>query len=520
MTKGMVVRLEVRRGAYFDSVTLMRVASAARSLDGVREAVVGMGTDFNLDGLRRLGLWTDACEGLAPSDLVLAVGADDDEAAAAGLLGIDRLLKERQSSKAAAGETLPATLESALKAMPAANVVQISVPGAHAAREARHALEAGRHVMLFSDNVSIADELSLKTFAVERELLVMGPDCGTAIINGVPLCFANVVRRGGIGVVAASGTGLQEVTSLIHRFGGGITQAIGVGGRDLSAAIGGRMTLLAVRALGEDPATKVIVLVSKPPAPETLEALLPAIKKVGKPVVVYFIGTPAGELTKHGFAAAAHLEDCARQAVALELGHEPAPITDPVALARLAEAVAPAGPYLRGLYSGGTLGDEAQRILLPTLGSLHSNTPVPGATKLEEIHRSVGHTILDLGDDDFTRGRAHPMIDPTARQERLQAECRDPEVGLILLDVVLGYGSHPDMAGELVAALRKARAAGRVPPIAACLCGTDEDPQDYALQEKTLRDAGIEVFASHAAMARYAAAVMAKAGADAPKGRA
>lgn len=506
----MNVRVVVRKGAYFDSVTLMRVASQARSLPGVEAVVVGMGTDFNVDGLRRLGLWTAACVGLTPADLVLAVGAADDAAAAAGIEGVERLLKERQAAKAAAGETLPATLESALRALPAANVVQISVPGAHAAREARIALEAGRHVMMFSDNVAVEDELALKEYAAARGLLVMGPDCGTAILNGIPLAFANAVRKGDIGVVAASGTGLQEVTSLIHRFGGGITQAIGVGGRDLSARIGGRMTRLAVEALAEDAATRVIVLVSKPPAPETLATLLPALAGVGKPVVVYFIGTPEAEITRHGFTAAGNLEECARQAVRLSRGGEVAPLVDDSGIAARASRVAMTGPFVRGLYSGGTLCDEAQRMLLHVLGTLHSNTPIPGAARLEDIHKSAGHTIVDMGDDDFTRGRAHPMIDPTARRERIVAECADPETGLLLLDVVLGYGSHPDMAGEMVAALMEAAKAGRVPPVAACLCGTDEDPQDYAAQEATLRSAGVEVFPSHAAMARFASAVIAR----------
>src|SRR4030095_10708603 len=124
-----------------------------------------------------------------------------------------------------------------------ADIALISVPGDYAAAEALKALAQGLNVMLFFDNVAIADERAIKLYARARTLLVMGPDCGTAIVNGVPLGFANVVRRGDIGLVAASGTGLQEVTCRIHNLGGGISQAIGTGGRDLKDAGGGMPVL-------------------------------------------------------------------------------------------------------------------------------------------------------------------------------------------------------------------------------------------------------------------------------------
>lgn len=507
-----VVKMEIRRGAYFDSVTLMRISADAKKIAGVTAAVVGMGTDYNIDSLKRLGMWTDAAADVTPSDLMLAISADDDKLAAEALVAVDGLLKARQAAKSETGDWLPSTLAGAIKVLPEANVVLISVPGAHAAREARQALEAGLHVMLFSDNVSLEEELALKEFAVGRELLVMGPDCGTAILNGVPLAFANVVRRGTIGVVAASGTGLQEFTSLVHRFGAGISQAIGVGGRDLSDAIGGRMTLLAVRALAADPQTRVLALVSKPPAPQTLEKLLVELKSVGKPVVVYFIGAPADAIRAAGFMPASHLEDAARQASQLALGRDLTSLVDDAALDHAAEGITLHGSYLRGLYSGGTLCDEAQRRLLPVLNVISSNTPISGGKKLTDIHQSEGHTIVDLGDDDFTRGRAHPMIDPTARQERLAREIADPSVGMILLDVVLGYGSHPDMAGELASTIRDAGAArmatGQAPLIAAAICGTEDDPQDFAAQVKTLEAVGVKVFPAHAALCAFAARVM------------
>jgi succinyl-CoA synthetase alpha subunit len=496
-------RILVQKGTYHDSVTLMQVGVEVKKTPGVVNAVVGMGTDFNLQSLDRLGLMDVSLEGITPNDLIIAIEAESDAAIEAGIaVAKERIAKRRTA--ASTGAARPASLRTALADDPGANVVLISVPGRFAAREVRTALEAGRHVMLFSDNVTIEEELELKNLAVGKGLLMMGPDCGTAIINGVPLAFANKVRRGPIGVVAASGTGLQEATSLIHRFGLGITQAIGVGGRDLSERIGGRMTILAAESLAADPETKVLLFVSKPPAASTRQALFARLKSLGKPTVVYFIGTPREEIEAAGFTSAASLEEAAAAAVTLATGKAPAPVIPDEAIRAAAAKVAWSGKDLRGLYSGGTLCDEAQRMLLSILTTIQSNTPVPGARKLDDVHQSVGHTIVDLGDDDFTRGRAHPMIDPTARRERIEREFADPATGLVLIDVVLGYGSHPDMASEMASAVADARGkTGRSPAVAAAICGTDEDPQGFDDQRAKLEAAGILAFPSHRSMIRF-----------------
>jgi FdrA protein len=512
----MVVRHRLRPQTYFDSVTLMLITSQVRTRPGVDQVVVGMGTDYNLDSLKRLDLYLPELAAATPNDLLICVRAADAASADAAVAAAELALSAKRSGKAGGvggGEPAPATQEGGARVLPEANISLISVPGTFAAAETEKALEAGRHVMLFSDNVSLDDERRLKELAVSKGLLVMGPDCGTAIINGVPLAFANAVRRGPIGLVAASGTGLQEVSSLIHRLGSGVSQAIGVGGRDLSAAIGGRMTLFAARALATDPETKVITLISKPPAAEVLPRLYDELKGLGKPVVIYFIGADPGEITRAGFIAAEHLEDAAVRSVTAALGKPPTPLADPAAIAATgrAEAANRPGPFLRALYSGGTLCDEAQRLLQPSFGEIFSNTPVPGCRKLADLYKSTGHTIIDLGDDDFTRGKAHPMIDPSLRQERIDAETRDPEVGLIALDVVLGYGAHPDMAGQMATAVTRARAAVSRPPIyAATLLGTEDDPQNYRRQHATLTEAGIHVFPSNVALVRFIRACFGK----------
>lgn len=500
----MVVSHLIRKQTYFDSVTLMLIGSQVKKLDGIENAVVGMCTDYNVDSLKRLNIYNAEFDALTPNDLIICISARDENAVNMGIAEVEkRLLSKKQA--ASTTELAPTTQETAAQRLPDANIVLISVPGEYAAKEAEQALNNGRHVMMFSDNVSIEDELKLKTIGSARQLLVMGPDCGTAIINGVPLAFANAVRNGNIGLVAASGTGLQEVTSTIHRLGCGVSQAIGVGGRDLSEKIGGKMTLMATRALAEDAATKVIVMISKPPAESVMKTLFAELKNVGKPVIVYFIGADPKLIEAQGFVAAGNLEDAAIKACNLSNGepHE-AEYSDSL-IASLASGIKMPGNNLRGLYSGGTLCDEAQRLLQPHVGEIASNTPVKGCKEMSDVYKSEGHCILDLGDDNFTRGKAHPMIDPDYRAERLIQEISDPTTGLIIMDVVLGYGSHPDMAGEMVAAITKGRQkTGRKPIIAACICGTAEDPQDYQKQKAILEEAEVTIFPTNVAMVKFA----------------
>jgi succinyl-CoA synthetase alpha subunit len=380
----------------------------------------------------------------------------------------------------------------------------ISVPGEYAAAEAMKALRLGLNVMLFSDNVSGEDEVALKRYARSRGLLVMGPDCGTAIIDGVPLGFANAVRRGAIGVVGASGTGTQQVASLVHRAGAGISHAIGTGGHDLSQEVGGITMLAGLQRLAADKDTKVIVLISKPPAPAVAKAVLAKARTAGKPVVVNFVGSTVDEKGLHG---ARTLEEAAQIAVALVTGRKSKP-AKPTKVPAL--RFAKKQRYIRGLFSGGTFCYEASALI----GNAWSNAPVDPSRKLKDVWKSREHTLIDLGDDVFTRGRPHPMIDHRLRNERLLQEAADAEVAVILMDVVLGYGSHPDPAAEMVPAIRRAQEAarkkGRALAIVGAVCGTDEDPQGLERQEAALRDAGMLLETSNARAALLAAAIAKK----------
>lgn len=499
---------------YRDSVSLMALSASLGALPGVEQVSAVMATPANVALLREAGLLEGGVTA-SPNDLLLALRGKSAAALQAALeTALATLDKPPAAAPAGARAAQPLrSLQMALGIAPAANLVLISVPGEYAAAEAMKALHLGLNVMLFSDNVTLADEVKLKRHAREQDLLVMGPDCGTAIVDGVPLGFANAVRRGAIGVVGASGTGTQQVTCLVHRAGAGISQAIGTGGHDLHEDVGGISMLQGLKALARDAETKAIVLVSKPPAPAVAKAVLAAAARARKPVVVNFIGAAAGEIRGRNLHAARTLEDAALAAVALARGRRPArPANAGLRLPRL--RLRAKQRYLRGLYSGGTFCYEASALLGEALGNVWSNAPVDPRLKLADPWRSREHTLVDLGDDVFTRGRPHPMIDHRLRNERLVKEAADPEVAVVLLDIVLGYGAHPDPAAEMVPAIRKAQAVarnkGRSLAIVGFVCGTGEDPQGLERQEHALREAGVLLASSSARAAQLAAAIVRK----------
>jgi len=502
---------KVVRNLYRDSVSLMQLADGLGKLPGVERASVLMASEANLGLMREAGLLKDHVDA-GPNDILIAVQAKTDGAASAALSHAEVGLKEepRASRGAAPGEPAPRSIEMAVTADPDANLALISTPGEYAAAEATKALRLGLNVMLFSDNVALEDEVALKQFAWEQGLLVMGPDCGTAIINGVPLAFANVVRRGPIGCIAASGTGLQQVTSLVDRLGVGVSQAIGTGSHDLGEAVGGITMLQGIEALAKDKETKVIVLISKPPAPSVASRVLAAASRIGKPVVVCFVGADPATIKGKNLHPAKTLEDAARAAAALARGKKPsARGAAKLALPRI--ALRPGQRYVRGLYSGGTFCYEASLLLGEALGKVWSNAPVNKADKIADVWHSREHTVIDLGDDVFTRGRPHPMIDHRLRNERIVAEAADPEVAVILVDVVLGYGAHQDPAAEMVPAIKAAQARAkkgkRRIAFVGFVCGTAGDPQNLAAQESALRKAGVLLADSNAAAVRLAARI-------------
>ena len=492
----MSVKIVIKKNTYFDSVSLMSISTRANQLDGVEQAFVAMATEMNKGVLKNLGLLTTELDGAKNGDLMIVIngkdGADNDQTLAA----IEELFTKKADS--GSHEARYATLASAKKHIPDSNLAVISVNGLFAAREARQALQNDLNVMLFSDNVSIEDELALKQLAHEKGLLMMGPDCGTAIINGAALCFGNAVRRGPIGIVGASGTGSQELSVRIHEFGGGVSQLIGTGGRDLSEKIGGIMMLDAIGMLEDDTQTEVIVLVSKPPAESVARKVLERAKACRKPVVVCFLGTKDAREDEPGLQFARATKEAALKAVLLtgikKESLDLHPLNWPL-IEEVRARLKPEQKYIRALFCGGTLCDEAMFAALEKYPDVYSNIQPNPEYRLKDVNVSVAHTFLDFGDDDFTNGKPHPMIDPTNRISRLLQEARDPQVGVIAMDFVLGYGSHENPVGVMLDAIKEAKAIaardGRHLEILGYVLGTDLDTPSLAQQCQMLTDAGV-----------------------------
>jgi FdrA protein len=493
----MADHLDVRRGVYADSVSLMQVSRSVADTPGVDKALVAMATELNLDLLTGMGFDTPDA---GPNDLLVAIRADDDDALRAALAALDTALAASQGGgDASFGDgPPPRTVRDAAAALSdvgGGDLVLVSTPGEHAYLEALDALRAGAHVMLFSDNVPLDAEVALKNEADERGLLVMGPDAGTAIVSGVGLGFANVVEPGPVGVVAASGTGAQQLSCLLEEAGVGVSHVLGVGGRDLTAEVGGRATLTALRALDEDPNTDLIVVLSKPPSEAVASVVRDAAAACSTPVVLGLLGPGERDLTAITEAA---LDELGASVPVWPTWGEPQPSVS---------------GRLVGLFAGGTLCAEALLVAEDALGQVSSNISKDPARNLGAEVTADGHVLVDLGEDEHTRGRPHPMIDQQLRLERIAAETDRADTGVLLLDVVLGHGAHADPASELAPAIADARRhaadAGRDLAVVVSLCGTTSDPQGRDAQAATLAEAGAHVLSSNAEAARTAVALLA-----------
>ncbi|HAV76725.1 MAG TPA: hypothetical protein DCX53_05150 [Anaerolineae bacterium] len=492
-----VIKWNIRAGAYYDSVVLMQLQRGLVGLPGIIDAGVVMATPANRELLLANNLLPDDANA-NPDDMLIVVKADDEKSALDAIDKVDELLTRRKSATVSE-DFRPRSLNAAARQLPDANWVLISVPGRYAAGVAREALDLGKHVFLYSDNVSLEDEIALKKTACEKGLLVMGPDCGTAIINGIGLGFANRVRRGPIGIVGASGTGTQAVTAHIHNLGSGITHAIGTGGRDLKSDVSAITAHQSLDLLSRDPETKIIVLVSKPPSADVATGLISAAQATGKPVVIYFIGYPSPSRRVGNLHFAISLSEAAE--IAVRVGDQESKNIEEPPVANL---------NLRGLFSGGTLAYETMIGLQAGITPLYSNAPITDNQLLKDPLKSEAHTIIDLGDEFFMVGRLHPMIDNDLRIRRMKQEAADPEVGMILFDVVLGEGSHLDPAGELGPVIKEIRDKRPDIEFVAMVIGTDDDPQDIHSQIEQLKESGAEIFRTAAETVEYISLRMSK----------
>lgn len=510
----------IRKNSYQDSITLMLLTNSIAEMEGINKVSIMMGTPANKDILAASGLGTPELEQAGANDIAIVMDIVNEDMTSEVLANVNTFLARQGEQASTQTEQTVRSWEQAFDSAPNANLVLVSIPGRYVELEAARALDEGKHVFIFSDNVPLEAEVRLKEQAAAAGLLVMGPDCGTALIGGVPLAFANVVPRGTIGIVGASGTGIQEVSCQIARLGAGVSHAIGTGGRDISQAVGASTMKMAIAALEADRDTDCILIVSKPPAPAVKAELLALLRASSKPVVVHFLGAT---VTTHepGLYFAHTLEEAAQLAVALSKGEEPA-VTHyaPEVLACVAaegvrdDAAASAKTALArergilGLYTGGTLAGEAAVMLETALGTVGDHSSHTDGFMLNRD----GHVIIDLGDDVYTQGKPHPMIAPQNRVEFIRGIADDATVGVVLLDFVLGFGAHDDMAGETIPALREVRkqaaATGRDLRFVATICGTEGDPQGIAAQKRALEEAGVLVALSNASAVATALALI------------
>jgi len=483
----------VKRNTYQDSLRLMQVSTALGRVAGVNAVSAMMGTPANKEVLRAAGLGADELESAGPGDLVIAADVVDAAVGEAVVAKADELLAYQARASRRPGLPSARSLERAVSIVGEPDLALVSIPGEYVASETRRLLDRGIHAFIFSDNVSVEEEVALKLEARDRGLLVMGPDCGTASLAGLPIAFANEVHDGSIGLVGASGTGLQAVMVQIDRLGGGVSHAIGLGGRDLGAEVGGISCVQALRALDDDARTRTVVLISKPPAPGVRDDVIGVAKTLSKPVVAHLVGDRPQREVDGNVHYARTLEEAARLAVALAGPRGARDVT-----------LRPEQRWIKALYTGGSLAAEAAALLSAAIGE--------GERGDGYVMKSGGHEVIDLGDDRYTRGRVHPMIDPALRTERIPAVLADPENAVLLLDVVLGHGSAADPAGPLASViadgLARLHAEGRDIAVVASVCGTERDPQSLSAQTVALERAGVAVLGDNAAATRHALAIL------------
>ena len=500
----------VKYNYYQDSIILVGIAAKIQQVEGVVQAVVLMAYQANKELLAELGMSDPEIEKATPNDLLIGLEAESEQV-------IDRLVNNLDSFLAPSlksDEVFP-NIDLAIQSAPDANLAVISVPGEFAGQEALKAINKGLNVFIFSDNVPLEEEIELKRLGKDKGLLVMGPGCGTAVINHVSLGLMSVISPGPVGIVGASGSGIQEIAVLLDKSGTGISQAIGTGGRDLSEEVGGVSMIQGIETLEHDEETKVIVLVSKRPAEATMEKILSLISACTKPVIVNFIASDSTPVQQSGAIPASTLEEAALKAAGLLKGEI---LTDAYRVELRDKITSQAKKerkkfsnsqkFLRGVFCGGTHCQEAEYIIREYIGEIYSNTHLNSSKPLDDPFTSFKHSLIDLGEEEFTVGKPHPVIDPATVKQRMLQEAKDPEVAIILMDIILGLGAHADPVGLLAGSIKslkeEARSQGRHLCIVASVCGTNKDPQKLEEQENKLADAGVLLFPSNAQACLFA----------------
>ncbi|MFJ7183668.1 acyl-CoA synthetase FdrA [Lysinibacillus xylanilyticus] len=490
----------IKENTYKDSIVLILLSNKLSAIDGVNKVSIMMGTPANKDIFKSSGLGTDELEKAKPNDIVIVVDTDQEEKVDEVKEEVEIALKGESDSQEVSKGQEAHNWKRALELANNPNLALISIPGQYAAMEAENALNEGLHVFMFSDNVAKEDEVRLKQKAQEKGLLVMGPDCGTALIHGVPLAFTNIVNEGDIGIVGASGTGIQEVTTIIDRYGKGVTNAIGTGGRDLSTEVGAITMLDSIKALNNDSKVKVITVISKPPAEEVQRKVLNVLRNIDKPVVTLFLGDKPSYQEANIYHAYT-LEEAA--VVSVQLSNGDKPNFKPTTVENVNVQLKDLQVGIKGYYSGGTLASEAAMLIRDAFKDIITEEKKDGY-----ILKTKNHEIIDLGDDVYTKGKPHPMIDPENRIAMLEKSVNDQETAVIMIDNVIGNGGHEDMASALAPTIKRildnARQDGRQLAVLVTVVGTAQDIQGYDKQIDILQTSGAIICKTNDQMVRTA----------------
>lgn len=499
----------LQKDTYIDSLASLFTMSVLMDCEGVEGSYAGMATSANKQTMEELGLADDVVRTAGENDFVVAVRAASREA-------FEAAMSKTKTNEPEAACQKPAfnTVDEALRANPKANICTIAVPGEYACEVTKQALHQGLHCIVFSSNVPLEQEREMKELAREKGLLCMGPDCGVANINGAAFVLSSINNRGPFGICGASGCGIQHVAAFLHEAGSGVSQTIGTGGNDLKEQVGGISMLMGIDALENDPATEYIVLISRKPADSVLQTLAARIRKCNKPVVACFMGADRKVVEDAGALWANDLDSCAQQALSL-IGKQIEFDSDETLMAMAQSAVkgmSAQQKYVRGVYCGGTYCDEVMQTMQPVIGGIHSNCPLSPELQLADSCISVGNTVVDSGEEEFTCGRPHPTLEPSMRLPLIAKEGEDPETAVILLDFILTPPEHIDPAGVTLQVLTKAvegaRARGGKLAVVCSVLGTDADLQNVSQQRQKLRDAGVYVCRSNRQAGQLAAKII------------
>ena len=512
----MIVNI-IKKNFFRDSVQMMQFSQQLKDEQGVIDAAIVMSTVLNKNTLKNMNLLTEDGISATENDTLISINCQDENSLSNAIQKAEQLL----TSISAKAKNEFTSLASALDTFSDANIASLSIPGQFVKEMATELINKQLNLFVFSDHVPLEDEIYLKNLALENNVLFMGPEAGTSILNGTVFGFGNRVRKGSIGIIGASGTGIQESSTMIDLFGEGISHGIGVGGRDLRNDIGGMMTMKAMEIFENDPNTKAVLLVSKPVDNYIRNKIINKINNFSKKnYVLCLIGDNENSVdtAKIKFSKSIQmsvlkilklLDDNVYKKTKDVVRNQ---INDSIKLSEsLSKDLNEGQKFIRGFFAGGTLCYESKIILEQMIGKIYSNLSSDDEYSIKGNVSSKENTLIDFGEEEFTSARPHPIIDPLLRRNRILEDANDPNVGVIIIDIICGINAAKNTmafhAETIKKAIEIAREQGRKLSVFTYICGTENDVSKNEL--KLLADSGAKLFTSNALMS-FAAALVVK----------